>query len=69
MKSQNDALKIAKRKFQDAVRGRDYQDRLLKGELSDKEKAVIQKRRDIFQDRVCLLFDIFGQTIQEVKNV
>jgi hypothetical protein len=60
-----EALKKARKKFDEAIRGRDYQDKLLKGELSDKEKAVIQKRRDIFQDRVCLLFDIFGQSIQE----
>lgn len=59
------ALEIAQKKFADAVRGRDYQDRLLKArELHKADRARIEARRDIFQDRVCLLFDIFGQEIQ-----
>lgn len=58
----NKALEKAKRKYKDAIRGRDYQDKLLLNKrgwiLSEKEE--VEFRRKMFQTEICLLEDVFG---------
>ena len=56
------ALKKAKKKYKDSIRGRDYQDELYSQDkyntIMDIDDLVF--RRKMFQTEICLLEDIFG---------
>ena len=54
-------LQYAQKVYKESIRGRDYQDELLIDNfLTDNERDKIKARRDLFQDRICLIEDIFG---------
>lgn len=56
-------LEKAKRKYKDAIRGRDYQDELYAQGKYESHRMSLDDlvfRRQIFQTEVCLLEDIFG---------
>ena len=63
-------LKKAKRKYQDAVRGYEYQKELLnnlENMISD-EVALLEKRKCIFLAEISILEDVFSASILNKKD-
>jgi hypothetical protein len=81
MRNSQTILNIAKVKYAEAIRGREYQDEIIR-EYNRKQKEEVGNtiylldiehvtfRKMIFQDRICLLEDIFTPTLlMESTNV
>ena len=70
MKTLEQILKTAKKKYQEAIRGRDYQFELLENEqYSDEETELfIQSRALMFTAKIALLEDVFGTKLLQSEN-
>lgn len=55
----------ARKKYTEAIRGRDYQDYLYSQDSYDTIQDIdnLVERRKIFQTEICLLEDVFGPTL------
>ena len=63
MQDYSKVLEKAKKKYADAIRGRNYQDELYSQGKFESHRMSIDDlvfRRQIFQTEICLLEDIFG---------
>ena len=62
-------LTKAKSKYNDAIRGRDYQMYLIDNKKynSVDELLILDNRRKIFQDRIYILTSIFGSKLLDGK--
>ena len=56
-------LKKARKMLDDSIRGRDYQDELLKKEQTVNDFYSISNRRAIFNTRICVITDLFGKDL------
>ena len=63
-------LEKAKRKYQDAVRGYEYQKELLNNleSMSSDEVALLEKRKCIFLAEISILEDVFRASILNKKD-
>ena len=61
MRSNNEILKRAKQKYQDAIRAKDYQEYLLSLTIYGSEDYEnLQKRKSVYVQDIALLEDVFG---------
>lgn len=61
MRSNDEILKRAKQKYQDAIRGKDYQEYLLSLTIYGSEDYEnLQKRKSVYVQDIALLEDVFG---------
>ena len=63
-------LKKAKQEYKDSIRGREYQEELIKNwcyldEDSIDELTNLRQRKMIFQDRIGLLEALFGKLLED----
>ncbi len=70
MKPFEQILKTAKRKYTEAIRGRDYQNELIKTEQYSDEETFnyIYNRMKMFTAEIALLEDVFGPDLLQNKN-
>lgn len=69
MKSIDEILKTARMKYKDAVRGKEYQETLLKTETNVDEYENLISRRKIYIQDIALLEDIFGTELLQSEQM
>lgn len=68
MKTLEEALKTAKIKYRDAIRGKEYQETLLKAEVNVDEYENLISRRKIYIQNIALLEDVFGPDLLQSEQ-
>lgn len=68
MKTLEEALKTARIKYDDAIRGKEYQETLLKAELNVDEYENLIARRKIYIQNIALLEDVFGTKLLQSEQ-
>lgn len=57
------AIIRAKKKYNEAVRGAQYQSELLKKSNTALETTLLEKRKAVFIAEMCILEDVFGASL------
>lgn len=70
MKTTEQILKTAKKKYTEAIRGRDYQLELIENsfDLTEEEIENLYIRKNIFTTEIALLEDVFGTKLLQAEQ-
>lgn len=70
MKSLEEILKTARKKYKDAIRGKEYQEELMSYCVSGSEEYdTLYDRRKIYIQDIALLEDIFGTELLQSNQI